>query len=112
MVNLIEKSEKEMRRGVLQLGVISLLSNDEQYGYEVIKNLKKVGLNVEEGTLYPLLRRLEQEKLLTSHWDTSGSRPRKYYKTTKYGKKIRIEWLNSFKTLTQSIELLKNNIDI
>ncbi len=107
MDNDTEKFETELKRGVLQLGVISLLAKEEQYGYQIIKNLKKVGLNVEEGTLYPLLRRLEQAKLLKSHWETSGSRPRKYYKTTGYGKKIRLKWLNSFKTVIKSIEQLE-----
>ena len=95
----------------MQLGIISLLDK-EQYGYEIIKNLSKVGLNIEEGTLYPLLRRLEKEGLLSSQWETSGSRPRKYYKTTEYGKEIRKKWLNSFKTINKSIELLENNMEV
>lgn len=106
MSRVIAKFETEMRRGVMQLGIISLL-DEEQYGYEIIKNLDKVGLNVEEGTLYPILRRLEKEGLLSSRWETSGSRPRKYYKTTDYGKKIRITWLNSFKTINTSIKMLE-----
>lgn len=109
MDKVIEKFETEVRRGVMQLAVITLL-DEEQYGYEIIKNLKKVGLGVEEGTLYPLLRRLEQQKLLSSKWETSGSRPRKYYKTTKYGKKTRSKWLKSYKTLINSIELLEKDI--
>ena len=109
MVKVIEKFETEVRRGVMQLVVISLLDK-EQYGYEIIKNLKELGLNIEEGTLYPLLRRLEKEKLLSSYWETSGSRPRKYYKTTEYGKEIRKKWLKSFKTINTSIELLEKNI--
>jgi len=111
MNKVIEKFETEVRRGAMQLGIISLLDK-EQYGYEIIKNLSKVGLNVEEGTLYPLLRRLEKEGLLSSQWETSGSRPRKYYKTTEYGKKIRKKWLNSFKTINKSIELLEHNMEV
>lgn len=109
MSKVIEKFETEMKRGVMQLGVISLL-DEEKYGYEIIKNLDKVGLNVEEGTLYPILRRLEKEGLLSSRWETSGSRPRKYYITTDYGRKIRIKWLNSYKTLIKSIKILENNV--
>ena len=111
MNKVIEKFETEVRRGAMQLGIISLLDK-EQYGYEIIKNLSKVGLNIEEGTLYPLLRRLEKEGLLSSQWETSGSRPRKYYKTTEYGKEIRKKWLNSFKTINKSIELLENNMEV
>ena len=109
MSKVIEKFETEIRRGVMQLSAICLL-DEEQYGYEIIKNLDKVGLKVEEGTLYPLLRRLEKDGLLSSRWETSGSRPRKYYKTTHYGREIRINWLNSFKKINKSINLLEKNI--
>ena len=109
MGKVFEKFETEVKRGVLQLGVICLLDK-EQYGYEIIKNLNNVGLKVEEGTLYPLLRRLENDELLSSHWETNGPRPRKYYKTTDYGKEIRLKWLISFKSINTAIQRLEDNI--
>lgn len=56
------------------------------YGYDLLRVLAERGLPAEEGTLYPVLRRLEQEGLLRSAWDTSGSRPRKHYETTDEGR--------------------------
>ena len=109
MDKVFGRFETEVRRGVMQLGVLCLLDK-EQYGYEIIKNLNNDGLNVEEGTLYPILRRLENDKLLSSRWETSGPRPRKYYKTTKYGKEIRMKWLNSFKAINMAIDKLEENI--
>jgi DNA-binding PadR family transcriptional regulator len=109
MGKVLEKFETEVKRGAMQLGVLCLLDN-EQYGYEIIKTLDNVGLKVEEGTLYPILKRLENDKLLSSRWETSGPRPRKYYKTTKYGKEIRIKWLNSHKTINKAIEKLEKKI--
>lgn len=109
MNKVLEKFETEIRRGVMQVAVVCLL-DEEKYGYEIIKNLNNTGLNVEEGTLYPLLRRLEKDELLSSRWETSGSRPRKYYKITEYGKEIRIKWLNSFNAISTIIEQLKENI--
>lgn len=84
-----------MKRGVLQLAVLSLLRSPS-YGYDLLNVLGTAGLRTEEGTLYPVLRRLEKEGLLESEWDTSGSRPRKYYRTTDSGRAVQValiaEW--------------------
>jgi DNA-binding PadR family transcriptional regulator len=111
MSNVFDRFETEMRRGVMQIAVICLLDKEE-YGYGIIKSLNNSGLKVEEGTLYPLLRRLEKDKLLSSRWETNGSRPRKYYIITRFGKEIRLKWINSFKDLSKTIELLEGNIQI
>lgn len=109
MKQVFEKFEIEMRRGIMQLAVICILDS-EKYGYEIIKNLNESGLKVEEGTLYPLLRRLEGDELLTSRWETGGPRPRKYYVITDLGIEIRLNWLNTFKTLVNTITKLESNI--
>ena len=79
------RTETELRRGVLQVAVLALLRR-RAYGYDLVRVLGERGLPTEEGTLYPVLRRLEQEGLLASSWDTSGTRPRKYYESTDEGK--------------------------
>jgi DNA-binding PadR family transcriptional regulator len=109
MKKVFGKFEIEMRRGVMQVAVICLLDK-EKYGYEIIKHLNETGLKVEEGTLYPLLRRLEGDELLSSRWETGGPRPRKYYVITELGKEIRLNWLNTFKTLVDTITQLEANI--
>ena len=81
-----------MKRGVLQLAVLSLLRTPT-YGYDLLSVLESAGLRTEEGTLYPVLRRLEKEDLLESEWDTAGSRPRKYYRTTDRGRDVHIALL-------------------
>ena len=68
----------ELRRGVIVLAVLSQLS-EPQYGYSLIKRLADGGLELDQGTLYPLLRRLESQGLLTSDWRIEGERPRRYY---------------------------------
>ena len=80
------KLETEMRRGIFQLAVLSLLI-EPRYGYQIGRMLADQGLAVEEGTLYPLLRRMEEQGLLESWWATDQPRPRKYYRTTEDGKK-------------------------
>ena len=66
-----ERAAQELRRGVLQVAVLALLQR-RAYGYDLLRVLTERGLPAEEGTLYPILRRLESEGLLTSEWDTTG----------------------------------------
>jgi DNA-binding PadR family transcriptional regulator len=80
--------EAELRRGVLQLVALALLQ-EPRYGYELIKLLGEAGFETEEGTLYPILRRFEESGALESTWDTSGARPRKYYKLSAEGRRVR-----------------------
>jgi DNA-binding PadR family transcriptional regulator len=75
----------ELRRGVLQIASLALMRHPA-YGYQLLKDLAAHGFDTEEGTLYPVLRRLEQQGLVRSNWETSGARPRKYYETTSAGR--------------------------
>lgn len=85
----------ELRRGVVVLAALSQL-REEQYGYSLKKNLAERGMTIDEGTLYPLLRRLESQELLQSNWRVDGNRPRKYYSLTARGKRtleeLSAEW--------------------
>lgn len=110
MSNVFKRFETEMRRGVIQLAVMCLLEN-ERYGYDVTKSLKNSGLEVEEGTIYPLLRRLEDDGLLSSRWDTEDSRPRKYYQITEYGREVRENCLKFFKSINTAAEKFEVNIN-
>jgi PadR family transcriptional regulator, regulatory protein PadR len=75
----------ELRRGVLVLAVLSQLRS-EQYGYSLKQILDAHGLEINEGTLYPLLRRLETQGLLQSDWRVvEGARPRRYYWLSQHG---------------------------
>ncbi|MFA5006303.1 MAG: PadR family transcriptional regulator [Candidatus Izemoplasmatales bacterium] len=76
--SLLENMKAELRRGTQTLAVLSQLAAD-QYGYSLLQRLEEKGVSIEAGTLYPLLRRLESQGLLKSEWDTTESRPRKYY---------------------------------
>ena len=75
----------ELRRGSLTLAVLGSL-REPRYGYALLQTLTEKGIEIEANTLYPLLRRLESQELLTSDWDTSESRPRKYYTVSKLGR--------------------------
>lgn len=77
----------ELRRGVVVLAVLSLMDT-ARYGYSLIQQLAEQGLDIEEGTLYPLLRRLEKQGLLESEWEVGGARPRKYYRISSSGREV------------------------
>lgn len=75
---------QELRRGTIVLACLLMLSRPN-YGYALLDALEKSGFEVDANTLYPLLRRLEKQGLLTSEWNTDDSRPRKFYVTSSEG---------------------------
>jgi PadR family transcriptional regulator PadR len=83
----IDNLTLEMRRGVIVLAVLSRCSQ-EQYGYSLMKSLSEKGLEIDQGTLYPLLRRLETQGLLSSHWRLEDGRPRRYYVLSQEGQVV------------------------
>jgi DNA-binding PadR family transcriptional regulator len=100
-----QKLTQELRRGVLVLAALSQLK-EEKYGYALISRLAEKGLDIEQGTLYPLLRRLEEQGLLESEWNVEGSRPRRYYQLSDAGEVILSDLAQDWFQLTQVLELL------
>ena len=80
--------EAEMNRGFLQILVLAVLEK-EMYGYMMLKHFINIGYEVEENTLYPLLRRLEKNGYIQSEWIVTKDRPRKFYLVTKDGRTVR-----------------------
>lgn len=97
----------ELRRGTLVMLVLSQL-DQPMYGYNLVKNLNDNNIPIEANTLYPLMRRLEAQGLLSSEWETSGNKPRKYYVITADGKKVLEEikkhWYESVKSINLMLE--------
>lgn len=93
----------ELRRGTIILSVLSQLKKP-QYGYSLVVTLENKGVTIDPGTLYPLLRRLEKQELLTSSWDTESSKPRKYYQLSDYGYSIYQKLCNQWGLLSKTIE--------
>src|SRR5690625_1485894 len=95
MSDLLNSLTTELRRGTLTLAVLSQL-DAPQYGYSLVQLLEESGIMIDQSTLYPLLRRLEKQELVTSSWDTTESRPRKYYKISPFGidifNQLKAEW--------------------
>lgn len=107
----IENTKAQMRKGILEFCILSILSNKEHYPSEIIEQLKSAKLIVVEGTLYPLLTRLKNDGLLTYRWEESQSGPpRKYYKLTPVGEKFLRELHNTWVELSTAVQkIIKNN---
>jgi DNA-binding PadR family transcriptional regulator len=106
--NQAAKLQMEMRRGALVLAVLSQL-DEPQYGYSLKKRLIEQGLEIDEGTLYPLLRRLEEQGLLQSDWQIQESRPRRYYQINTVGQDIRATLAAEWAELSTVIARLLNS---
>ena len=100
----IENTKAQMRKGVLEYCILSILSGGEAYPSDIIIKLKKAKLIVVEGTLYPLLTRLKNSGLLTYRWEESKSGPpRKYYRLTELGIKFLSELDITWKELQTAV---------
>jgi len=105
----IKRWQREIRRGVLKMCVLLLLSKNEMYGYEISKVLEKLGngvLKIKEGTLYPLLRRLENEGYVSAKWMFHEGKARRYYKITMKG----LAFLNAVKPFWQKLVVAVESI--
>lgn len=97
------KLEQELRRGVIVLAALSQLRT-AQYGYSLRQALAERGLVIEEGTLYPLLRRLEGQGLLASEWRIEDGPPRRYYTLSPQGEDLLASLTQSWRDLTGIID--------
>ena len=101
----VGKFETEMNRGFLQILVLLCLEKS-MYGYRMLSSFRQIGYEVEENTLYPLLRRLEGKGLISSKWEVGENRPKKFYKITAKGKKLRTKLLKIWKNQNTIIDNL------
>lgn len=95
----------ELRRGTLVLLVLSQLKKP-MYGYKLVQKLEKGRIPIEANTLYPLMRRLEAQGLLQSNWETTSSKPRKYYLITEEGKAVLDKFKDYWYTFSDNVNLL------
>lgn len=97
------KLEADLRRSVIVLATLSQLKT-AQYGYSLRQTLAEHGMEIEEGTLYPLLRRLESQGFLTSEWRIEDGPPRRYYTLSAEGRRLYPKLVKSWRVLTDVME--------
>lgn len=104
----IENTQAQMRKGVLEYCILSILNNGEAYPSEIIEKMKKGRLIIVEGTLYPLLTRLKNSGFLSYRWEESKSGPpRKYYKLTAQGEAFLRELEITWNELSAAVEITR-----
>lgn len=105
----LENTKAQMRKGVLELCVLSIIADGEAYPLDIINKLKGSELIIVEGTLYPLLNRLKDAGLLEYNWQESKQGPpRKYYKITNLGSIFLDNLFETWQELNQSVNQLYN----
>ena len=102
---ILENLRSELRRGSLIVAVLAELRT-EQYGYTLRKSLEEHGIAIDEGTLYPLLRRLETQGLLASEWRETDKRNKRFYRLSPQGNAILTELLRDWESLSASIQAI------
>lgn len=106
----IENTKAQMRKGVLEYCILSILKNGDAYTSEILSYLKDAKLLVVEGTVYPLLTRLKNAGLLSYRWEESTSGPpRKYYGLTETGKLFLKELNTTWSDLVEAVNLVTTN---
>ena len=106
-----ENLRLELRRGCLVLAVLGQL-REEHYGYTLRKALADDGLEIEESTLYPLLRRLETQGLLTSEWREEDKRNKRFYRLSKDGKVILKQLLEEWRGMGESLDRILREVKV
>lgn len=107
----LDNAKAQMRKGVLEYCILSILSVDDAYASEIIGRLKEAQMIVVEGTLYPLLTRLKNAELLNYRWEESTQGPpRKYYMLTDRGRNALVELDTSWKELVEAVDLLHQSV--
>lgn len=105
----LEKTKAQMRKGVLELCILSIISEEEVYTSDILTSLKEAQLLVVEGTIYPLLTRLKNDGLLSYRWEESASGPpRKYYSLTENGIQILDNLKQNWIQLSTSVNSIIN----
>ena len=100
----VENTQAQMRKGILEYCILSILSKGEAYPSEILESLENAKLLVVEGTLYPILTRLKNMELLSYRWEESTSGPpRKYYQITSQGQEFLNELDKTWNELQQAV---------
>lgn len=105
---IVENTQVQMRKGILEYCILSIIAHGETYASDIIDELKKARLLVVEGTLYPLLTRLKNNGLLSYQWlESTGGPPRKYYQLTTEGQQVLTELEKTWKELVFAVEAVQ-----
>jgi len=106
----IENTQSQMRKGVLEFCILSIIKRGEAYPSDIIEEMKKANLHILEGTLYPLLTRLKNADFLTYRWvESTGGPPRKYFSLTDKGAQFYKELEATWQEMANAVHIITQN---
>jgi PadR family transcriptional regulator, regulatory protein PadR len=109
----IENTQSQMRKGILEFCILSIIRRGEAYPSDIVEEMKAANLNILEGTLYPLLTRLKNADMLTYRWvESQSGPPRKYFSLTEKGERFYGELESTWLELSNGVNALTNKTDI
>lgn len=108
---MLDRYERQMKKGILEILVLKLLEKEKKYGYQLITELKEKSealFSVKEGTLYPILYRLEEEGLVTSEWSTPQGKEvsKKYYRVSASGKEVLKDTIQLWSVFSKKVNFI------
>jgi PadR family transcriptional regulator PadR len=106
---MLSNLKSQMRKGLLEYCILSIISRSEAYASDILETLKNAELLVVEGTLYPLLTRMKNEGLLSYRWqESTGGPPRKYYTLTPEGEQLLAQLNEEWQSICQAVNQVTN----
>ncbi|MBQ5626331.1 MAG: PadR family transcriptional regulator [Paludibacteraceae bacterium] len=106
---MLSNIKSQMRKGLLEYCILSIISRGEAYSSDILETLKRAQLVVVEGTVYPLLTRMKNEGLLSYRWqESTGGPPRKYYTLTVEGQTLLSQLSEEWQIICQAVNLVTN----
>lgn len=112
MDSIIKNWSAQIRKGYLDLSILTLIDVENKiYGFEIISKLKNLGIEIKEGTLYPLLSKMTNQELLKTKWETEDIKghPRKFYSLTPKGKQVLLAMENKYNEMATKLEKIKKS---
>jgi PadR family transcriptional regulator, regulatory protein PadR len=105
----LENTQSQMRKGILEFCILSIIKKGEAYPSDIVEEMKAAGMQVLEGTLYPLLTRLKNAEMLSYRWvESTTGPPRKYFTLTEKGDAFYVILLNTWQELVTAVEKITN----
>lgn len=106
----VENAKTQMRRGILEMCVLSIISREEMYPSDIISQLKDANMLIVEGTLYPLLTRLKSAGFLNYRWvESKAGPPRKYYHITPSGEHVKNELVRTWYEVVSAVDAISRH---
>jgi PadR family transcriptional regulator, regulatory protein PadR len=107
----LENTQSQMKKGILEFCIFAIIKKGEAYPSDIVEEMKGAGMQIFEGTLYPLLTRLKNAEMLSYRWvESTTGPPRKYFSLTEKGEAFYVDLENTWKELANAVKKITNQL--